>query len=179
MISDDFRVAQVRLQRPVAEDVVGHLLRDADPVGGGHRRLVALQHYLQRLGHLLFKLPLVEVRVVQLRSEHVQQRLVHAPLHRAERVGVPDRAARGTAPFERRRARHPRLGEPVGEAHAVRFLPRDRPVSLRVRSRRAYQPLLRELGDRLADRVPGAVQRDRHALVDRDRHGPAGRYVSG
>ena len=87
------RVAQVRLQRPVAEDVVRHLLRDAHPVGRGHRASRRAAAPPAASGHPLFQLVLVDVRVVELRPERLQQRLVHAALHRAERVGVAGRAA--------------------------------------------------------------------------------------
>ena len=90
----DAGIAQIRLERAVAEDLVGDLLRDARTVGRGHRGVVALQYCLQGLRDLLFEFVLVEVSVVQLGTKALQQTLVHAALHAGERVRVPRCPAR-------------------------------------------------------------------------------------
>ena len=89
-------IAQVGLERPVAQDVVEHLVRDARLVGGGHRGLVPPQHALQRLDDALLQLSLVDVRVVQPGAEGLQKRRVHAALHGREGIEVTRRPpARG------------------------------------------------------------------------------------
>ena len=104
----DRRVAQVRLERPVAEDVVGDLLRDARAVRRRHRRFVALQHRLQRLHDLLLQFPLAPVRIVELRSERFQQCFVDAALQRGrtglhgEPRGAARRAVRRVGAFASR-----------------------------------------------------------------------------
>ena len=82
-------VAQVGLERSVAQDVVENLVRDAHPVDARHRRLFAPQHDLQRFGDSLLQLALIDVRVVQPRAECLKQAGVHAALYRGERVDVP------------------------------------------------------------------------------------------
>ncbi len=74
----DVGVAQERLERAVAEDLVGDLLGDPGAVRGAERRLLQLEHLLQGLPHPLLELGLLQPGVVQLRAEVVDQRLVHA-----------------------------------------------------------------------------------------------------
>ena len=83
----DLRVTQQRLERAVAEDLVGDLLRDPGAVGVRERRLLGVDRLLERLPHLGGELGLGKVRVVEARPEAVDERLVHAPLDLAERVG--------------------------------------------------------------------------------------------
>src|ERR1035441_4866806 len=110
----------------MAEDLIRDLLRDPRPVGHRQRALVVLQHHLQRLRHPLLQLPLVKMRVVQLRPKRLQQSLVDAALDRGERVGVAGGAARGACLLKRAGAGRQPLGEPVGQAHADRLLRRGR-----------------------------------------------------
>ena len=94
----DLRVAQQRLERAVAEDLVGDLLGDAGAVGVRERRLLGVDGLLQRLAHLGGELGLGKVRVVEPRAEAVDQGLVHAALDLAERVhGPPTATARAAS----------------------------------------------------------------------------------
>src|SRR6266702_556311 len=139
----DIGIAQVRLERTVAEDLVGDLLRDPRPVGDRQRRLVPLQHGLQRLGDLQLKLLLVDVGVVQLGAEHFEQGLVDAALDRRERINRPACPAAWAdllllllllqAPvhawllLQRQGRRGRPLGQPVRQPHPDRLLPLGRP----------------------------------------------------
>ena len=60
----DLAVAQQRLQRAVAEDLVGDLLGDPRPVGERQRRFLGVDHVLEGLTDLGLELVLVQVRVV-------------------------------------------------------------------------------------------------------------------
>jgi hypothetical protein len=82
----DVRVPEERLDRAVAQDVVGDLLRDARPVGHRQRGLLAGEHLLQRDAHLLLELGLGEPGVVELRTEGLQQLLVDLALEIGEWV---------------------------------------------------------------------------------------------
>src|SRR5690242_14039673 len=62
------------------------------------------------------------MRVIELRPELLQHRLVHAALERAERVKMTGRASRRPRPFQWWRAGHPHLRQPIGQAHAARLL---------------------------------------------------------
>ena len=83
----DVGVAQERLERSVAEDVVGDLLRDAGAVGDRQRCLFLGEHALQGVPHLLLEVGLGELRVVELRAEVLEQRGMHGSLEIDERVG--------------------------------------------------------------------------------------------
>ena len=127
----DIGIAQVRLQRAVTENLVGDLLSHPRPVGDGQRRLVSLQHRLERLSDLELKLALVEVGVIELGTEDLEQTLVDAALDRRERIGrPPGPPARAAWLLERRGGRRHPLGQPVGQAHADRLLPLVRPGRL-------------------------------------------------
>ena len=182
----DVGVAQVGLERAVAEDVVGDLLGDAGAVGDGQRRLVLGEHLLQRLAHLLLELGLGEPRVVELGAEVVQQRLVHRALEVGERVddcgaaaarqpssavalvGVAASTPRSRWAAASRSARLMGLRLPAQQAA---------PVGAQLRSGcRSSEPPWRgsdvALGERLdgqAHRVLGVVEDDRDAAVDRGR----------
>ena len=65
----DLAVPQKRLQRAVAEDLVGHLLRNARAVGQRERRLLGVDDLLEGVPHASLEFTLVEVRVVQLWSK--------------------------------------------------------------------------------------------------------------
>ena len=82
----DVDVPQVRLDRAVAEDVVGDLLGDAGPVRGRQGHLARGEHLLQGLADLLLQLRLGQAGVVELRAEGVEQRLVDLALEVGERV---------------------------------------------------------------------------------------------
>ena len=83
----EVRVAQERLDRAVAEDVVGDLLGDPGPLGGGEQDVLGLHGLLQRaLDHVL-ELGLGQLGVVQLRAELLEQGVVHLRLEVAE-VGL-------------------------------------------------------------------------------------------
>ena len=113
----DVGVAQVGLERSVAEDVVGDLLGDPRPVGDRERRVVLRQHLLQRLTHLLLELGLGQPRVVELGPEVVEQRLVHGALQVGERVRrcagrAASAAAKAVAAASRPRRRRGRAWPP-------------------------------------------------------------------
>src|SRR5439155_24709840 len=71
----DVRVAQQRLDRAVAEDLVDDLLVRLDPVGGGERLLLG-QYLRQRFEDRADQVVVVTGQLVQLRAEQLQQRLV-------------------------------------------------------------------------------------------------------
>ena len=129
----DVRVAQERLERAIAEDVVGDLLGDARPVGHREGRVVLSQHFLQGGADLLLEIGLGQSRVVELGTEVVQQRLVDSTLEVGERVAHPavagcrrsQRLAVGLGPRDAAVA----LGRsnPFGQAHVVLALRRNRP----------------------------------------------------
>ena len=80
----DAVVAQVRLDRAVAEDVVGDLLGDPLPVRAGQRAVAGGHHVGERLANHRLELGRAQVRVVQLGPELDQQLLVHALLEVVE-----------------------------------------------------------------------------------------------
>ena len=79
-------VAQQRLDRPVAEDVVRDLLEIAGAVGRRHRDVGVGDGRLEGEPHLLLELGLRHVGVVQLGAEGLDEPLVHDPLEVLERV---------------------------------------------------------------------------------------------
>ncbi len=121
----DVGVAQQRLDRAVAEDLVEQFGGDPRRIGDRERRLVARQYLVDRVADLLFEDRVPGAVVVQLRSEDVEQLAVYPQAQRGDRAAAgarrvsrdADAAAPGVAAF-----RVP-LGQPVGEAH--------RPDSLR------------------------------------------------
>ena len=88
----------------MAENVIGHLLGHARPVSRRHRSLVAQQHRLQRLSHLMLEFALIQLGVVERRSEHLEQGLVDScasagrtGLHAVpSAAGTPRRSTMGT-----------------------------------------------------------------------------------
>ena len=80
----DVVVAQVGLERAVAEDVVGDLLGDPLPVGRGQRAVAGGHHVGEHAADLGLELGLRQVGVVQLRAELVQQLVVDALLEVVE-----------------------------------------------------------------------------------------------
>ena len=119
----------------MAEDLVADVLRDAGAVGGRERRVLGLDDGLERLPHPLLEVGLLEVRVVQLRSEAADQRLVDALLHPG--VGVDAEAGGGDGrqdPFSgtviRTDVTATRLFQTFCEAHASLLL-RNRRVLVR------------------------------------------------
>src|SRR5207248_2559368 len=92
----DVRVAQQRLDRAVAEDLVDDLLVRLGPVGGGERLLLG-QYLGQRLQDRPDQILVVAGQLVQLRAEQLQQRVVGALAHVGQRVVGPTRVAPGEA----------------------------------------------------------------------------------
>ena len=76
----DVRVAQVRLDRPVPQDVVADLLGDAGPVAAAQRPVLRAQHVGEDLADLGVELVLVHVGVVEMRTHLLQQLDVDAAL---------------------------------------------------------------------------------------------------
>ena len=124
-------VAQQRLERAVAEDVVRDLLGDAGPVDRGHRLVGVGQRGLQRDVHLLLELGLRHVGVVELGAQRLDELGVHDLLERRERVaaGLLGRGQRGQRVGRRARSgdggRLP-AGRPGGVGVARRRRPRER-----------------------------------------------------
>ena len=76
----DVRVAQERLDRPVAEDVVADLLGDPGPVAAAQRPVLRAEHVGEDLADLGVELVLVHVRVVETRTHLLEQLDVDAAL---------------------------------------------------------------------------------------------------
>src|SRR5215469_9908016 len=122
----DVRVTQVWLERSVSEDLICHLTRDPGAVGHSQRRLVTLEHGAQGLDDLLFQVFLLEPRIIESGAQVFEQRLVHAALHRGERVRVLTvPAGLRTLLMDQRHGRG-LLGEPLVEAHRPRLPTRRR-----------------------------------------------------
>src|SRR4029077_8202368 len=85
----------------------------------GHGSFIALEYGLQRLGHELLEFALIHVRVIELRTERLEQRFVDAALEGREWVLVAHGPAGRATPLERRRPGHPHLGEALRQAHAA------------------------------------------------------------
>jgi hypothetical protein len=98
----DLTVTQQRLQRPETQDLVGDLLGDAVSVSCRQRRVLRVDDGLQSLPDPQLQLALLEVRVVQLWTERVHERLMNTGLHPSERV-----AKAGSCGAFRRRALMP------------------------------------------------------------------------
>ena len=198
----DVQVAQVRLERPISEDVVGDLLGDAGAVGEGERGVLRREHFLQRQADLLLDLALGQPRVVELGPEVLQQCLVHGPLELGERVAA--RVGRAApAPSTRLPSRSRCLSEPVGEvtrisgaAYAGAHRRSARGHEVRGSFRRIRRRFLSALdrGLTLADGatwrsanvrmdgltgVLGVLEHDGHAAVDRGRDVSTGRDLPG
>ena len=104
-------VAQERLERAVAEDLVGDLVGDPHALGGADQGLLGLHDLLQRLPHSHGELALVELGVVQRGAERLEQRLVHLALDAGERVDVAHalaRVASGVGDLARQPSARPR-----------------------------------------------------------------------
>ena len=86
MTSDEVGVAQERLERPVAEDVVGDLLRDPGAVGTGHDDVGRGDGALQGEADVALQLALRHVDVVELGAERRDELGVHDALDVLERV---------------------------------------------------------------------------------------------
>ena len=82
----DVDVAQVGLERAVAEDVVGDVLGDPLAVAAGQRPVARRQHVGEDDSHLGLELGGLEVGVVQLGTELLEELAVHALLEVLEPV---------------------------------------------------------------------------------------------
>ena len=76
----DVRVAQERLDRSVAQDVVADLLGDPGPVAAAQRPVLRAEHVGEDLADLGVELVLVHVGVVEMRTHLLQQLDVDAAL---------------------------------------------------------------------------------------------------
>ena len=126
----EVRVAQERLDRAVAEDVVGDLLGDPGAVRRGEQDVLVLHGLLEGAAHHALELGLGQVGVVQLGTELLEQPVVHLALRplKSSSRGLPcpvgGRSPGGTASVVRwcAGAVAGRRGEAVGEtAHG--YLP--------------------------------------------------------
>ena len=88
-------ISKERLERPVAEDVVGRLADQSVAVGCRKRRLVFCEDFAQLLPHAEFQLLGRHVHVVQLRAKRLDETLVDLFLQRVERIGLPWRRGIG------------------------------------------------------------------------------------
>ena len=103
----DLRVAQQRLQRTVAEDVVDDLLRDPRAVTGRQRLLRLGQDRLDRVEDVLLEQPLLHLARVRLLPEGLHEVVVHLVLEGGELVLLEPDARESHARWPRRSAAVP------------------------------------------------------------------------
>ena len=88
-------VSKERLERPVAEDVVGRFADEPVAVGRRKRRLIVCEDFAQLLPYAEFQLLGRHVHVVELRAKRLDEALVDLLLQRVERIGLPWRRGIG------------------------------------------------------------------------------------
>ena len=176
-------VAQQRLDRPVAEDVVGELADELAALLARERRAVERQLLGDRPVHLVAEI--LAVLLEELRAELGDARVVDPRLQVGVRIDAASRRSRGAvAAAVRRRERRVAPPSPCRERRSWRPMLSSSPGSgacapLRrlASAPRAARPL-RERDNRLRE-VGARLGEDRGlAAVDGERHGPVGRHLA-